>query len=100
MLQNKQEVPFIGVFKLSSGEEFIGKVIEETVVSYIVSKPRCLVQAQQGLSFAPLMMLGDPSANVSVPKPVIHTRPMEALSTQYESSISGISIPQKSAILT
>lgn len=99
MLKQTQQVPYVGVFKLASGEEFIGKVVEETAVMYIVSKPRCLVNTERGLQFAPLMMLGDPNDDVFVPKPVIYSKPNEPLLNQYESSISVIALPKKSSII-
>ena len=100
MLLNKQDTPYIRVFKLGSGEEFIGKVVSETVVSYNVSKPMCLVPTEKGLQFAPFMMLADQSSEVVIPKPVIYSAPADSLTTQYESVTSGIALPKKSAILT
>jgi hypothetical protein len=100
LVQTPQTVPYIGIFKLSSGEEFIGKVIEETHTAYVISKPLCLIPTQAGSQFAPLMMLGDTNNAVSVPKPVIHTTPNDTLAGQYESITTGIALPKKSAIIT
>lgn len=100
LMHPKQEVPYIGVFKLSSGDEFISRVIDENALEYTFEKPRCLVPTQNGLQFAPLMMLGDVNANVIIPKPLIHTKPSDALLSQYESVISGIVLPKKSSIIS
>ena len=101
MLQQKQQdTPYIGIFKLSSGEEFIGKVINETMMAYTITKPLCLVPTERGTQFAPLMMLGDPDQPVTVPKPIIHCKPHETLIGQYESITTGIALPQKSGIIT
>lgn len=100
MLRSIQEVPYIGVFKLSSGDEFISRVVEETSTEYTFEKPRCLVPTQNGLQFAPLMMLGDVNANVVIPKPLIRTKPSDALLSQYESVISSILLPKKSGIIS
>ena len=100
MLKQTQQLPYIGIFKLSSGEEFIGKVTDETAVSYTISNPRCLVQTERGLQFAPLMMLGELEGDVTVPKPLISSKPNNSLLGQYESSISGIALPKKTSIIT
>jgi len=100
MLYQKTNTPYIGVFKLGSGEEFIGRVVEETAISYTIEKPRCLVPTQQGLQFAPFMMLADQGANVNIPKPVIHSTPAPAWSSAYETNITGIALPQKSSIIS
>lgn len=96
----KQNTPYIQVFKMNSGEEFIGKVVDETVVSYTITKPMCLVPAERGLQFAPFMMLADQDKPVTVPKPVIYSTPSEKLIAQYESVTSGIAIPAKSSIIS
>ena len=100
MLLQKQTLPYIGVFKLNSGEEFIGTVVEESMVSYTISKPRCLVQTDKGLQFAPLIMMADLEGTAVVPKPVITAAPNPGLLTQYESLISGIALPAKSGIIS
>jgi len=100
MLKEKQtEMPYVGVFKLSSGEEFIGSVIDETETYFMVSKPRCLVPTERGVQYVPLMMLADNDLPIKIPKPVISSKPVAALAGQYESSISGIALPKKSAII-
>lgn len=100
MLQQKQQtVPYIGVFKLSSGEEFIGKVIDETMMSLTISKPLCMVPTERGLNFAPLIMMGDLDAPVVIPKPVMQTKPNEQILNHYESSTSGIALPKKNSII-
>lgn len=96
----KTQCPYIGTFKLSSGEEFICKVVEETDTSYAVLKPLCLVSTQQGVQFAPLLLLGSPDERVHIPKPVIHSLPAESQISQYESMTSGIALPKKSSIIT
>ena len=100
MLQQKQTLPFIGVFKLGSGEEFIAKVIEETMMGFTIMKPLCMVPTEKGLQFAPLVMMGDIEAKVHLPKPVIQTAAPAQLQEQYESAISPIIVPKKSAIIS
>lgn len=100
MLQQKQQtLPYIGVFKLTSGEEFIAKVIDETMISLTVSKPLCMVPTERGLQFAPLMMMADLESTVQIPKPVIQSKPNDKLLGQYESATTGIALPQKQSII-
>jgi hypothetical protein len=99
MLQQKQkEVPYIGIFKLGSGEEFVCKVLQETANAFIVSKPLTLGQTQKGVQFVPILMLADPDKSITIPKPVIEGEPSPELISQYESITTGIALPQKSAI--
>jgi len=101
MLKNKSELPYIGIFKLGSGEEFIGKVIDETITSYTITKPLTIVQVPgQGPQFAPVLMMADGDKPITFPKPLITGIPSAALETQYESITSGIALPQKSSIIS
>ncbi len=100
LLQKQKELPYISVFKMPSGEEFLCKVIEETATHYVVSKPLTLGQTATGFKFIPVMMLADPEKNVTIPKPVMTGEPTANLESQYETMVSGIALPQKSAIIT
>ena len=100
MLLKIDTVPYIGVFKLHSGEEFIGRVVEETDSHYIVSKPLCMVEAGGGLRFAPFMMMGDLDSDITLPKPVIKGKPNPQFEEQYEAATSSIALPKKSSIIT
>lgn len=88
-------VPYVGIFKTQSGEEFIGKVVEETMIAYTVKNPLCMVPTEKGLSFAPFMFMADSDKGISVPKPVITAVPAGKLEEQYESAISPIARIQK-----
>ena len=96
-----QDTPYIGVFKLGSGEEFIAKVVEETMIAYKVEAPLCVVPNGQGqMGFAPLLFLADKTKPISIPKPVIHAPAAEELKTQYESMTTGIALPKKAGIIS
>ncbi len=99
LLQKQQTVPFIGVFKISSGEEFICKVIRETDSAYTISKPLCMVGTDRGFQFAPFIMMGDLDADITLPKPVIGTLPNKAILDQYEAATSAIAIPKQQSII-
>ena len=98
----KKSVPYIGVFKLTSGEEIISKVIEETISSVIVSHPLQMVPGQQGFRFAPFMLMTNADKNIEIYKSSIMSNgtPASELEGQYESITSGIALPQKNSIIT
>lgn len=98
--QTQKEVPYIQIFKLGTGEEFIAKVVEETLGNYLVNKPLCMVPTQEGLRFAPLLMMANMDKNISIPKPVIHAEPASDLEQQYESITTGVALPKKQGIIT
>jgi hypothetical protein len=100
MLKETIKTPYVAVFKLSSGEEFICKVTEETVDSYTVSKPLTIAQTPQGMQFVPIMILSDQNRNVTIPKPIIAGFPAPEVESQYESITTGIALPKKSAIIS
>ncbi len=99
MLLKIDTVPYIGVFKLQSGEEFIGKVTEETNSQYVISKPLCMIEAGGGLRFAPLIMMGDLDEDIVLPKPVIKAKPNKQILDQYEAATSTIALPKQSSII-
>lgn len=99
LLKKQNTVPFVGVFKIASGEEFIGKVVAETATSYTIAKPLCMVGTDKGFQFAPFIMMGDMDADVELPKPVIQTEPNKTILDQYETATSPIALPKKGSII-
>jgi hypothetical protein len=95
LTQKTQEIPYFAVFKTGAGEEFIGKVVDETMMSYQVKTPLCMVATQQGFQFAPFIMMADPEKAITVPKPVITAMPAPKLQEQYEQAISPIQLLKK-----
>lgn len=93
MLSQKQkELPYISVFKIQTGEEFIAKITAETMMNFTISKPLCMVPTEKGLQFAPLLMMGDLDKPVTLNKTnVVATVPPQAkLETAYEEATSPI----------
>lgn len=89
-VQKPKDTPYIGIFKTGSGEEFIGKVVEETMLAYTVQNALCMIQTDQGLRFAPFMFMADAEKGISIPKPIITGTPATKLEEQYEQAISPI----------
>jgi hypothetical protein len=101
MLLNKQQtLPYIAVFKLSTGDEFLTKVLEITDTEYVVSKPLTIVSTEQGWRFVPLVMMADIDADIRLPKNlVIVSKPQAELESQYQAAVSGIVLPKTSSII-
>lgn len=90
LLTKPKEIPYIGLFKVGTGEEFIARVVEETSDFIKVEKPLCMVGTEQGLRFAPFLMMADPDKSINIPKPLISAEPASALLRQYEQATSSI----------
>lgn len=102
LLQKQKQTPYIHIFKLSSGEEIITKVVQETDTHFMIDKPLMMVMGQRGLQFAPFMMMVDQEKPLALPKDkvVIDANALPELEGQYESVTTGIALPQKSSIIT
>ena len=95
LTQKQKDIPYIAVFKTNSGEEFIAKVVDETIMAFSVEKPLCMVPTDGGLRFAPFIMMADPDKVINVPKPIITGTPLGKLEEQYQQSISSIALPRR-----
>ena len=95
----KQKLPYIAVFKTNAGEEFLAEVIDEDADSYRVKHPLCIVMGDNGVRFAPYLMMADPEHLMNIPKPIITADPVESIIVQYKSITTGIALPQKSSII-
>ncbi len=71
-------------FKLTSGEELIGKLVQETDQFYKVSKPMVLTANQQGLGMAPYLFTVNPDKDVKISKSTVVVA--EATDKQYADS--------------
>jgi hypothetical protein len=87
-------------FKLSSGEEVIGKYIKEDMTSYVVRHPLMLVASQKGIGMAPYMFTVDPSKEFTFTKSAVltHASTDKEVADQYLSQSSGIAIAKTSLI--
>lgn len=99
LIKKQNTVPYISVFKLASGEEFIGSVVNETATSYTISKPLCLAPTERGLQFAPFIMMADLDSDIELPKPIIQAIPNKQIVDQYQSATSTIALPKTGSII-
>jgi len=102
LTQKQQDTPYIVILKLSTGEEIIATVIEDTSDKFIVKSPLCMVATEKGFQFAPLLMMVDQTKLVQLNKALIlaSAPPSSDLEGKYESITTGISLPKKSSIIT
>ena len=80
--------------KISSGEEIVGRLEEETDKHYQLSKVLMLTMNQQGIGLAPYMFTIKPDAKVNITKGnvICILKTEEEMAKQYISSTSGITI--------
>jgi hypothetical protein len=81
-------------FKLTSGEEIVARLEEETDKSYTVKKPMVLIAQQQGLGLAPFMFSVSPSGKFVLQSNAVSciAKTEEEIGKQYVSQTSGIAI--------
>jgi len=97
----KTPTPYVKVFRFTTGEEIITKVLEDNSDNYLIESPFQLVNGPNGPQFAPLMVMVDPRGKMNIYKNSImaYTNPTEEVLSTYESVTSGIALPQKSKIV-
>lgn len=79
--------------KLTSGEEVIAKLIEETDIYIKVAKPRVLTSAGGGIGLAPYLFTVDQDKDIKMYKPFVIIEPTQnEYATQYLSATSGIQL--------
>jgi len=78
--------------KLSSGEEVIGRLEEETKESIKLHKPLMLTMSQQGIGLAPFMFTASPDATITLKqsKVICVVKTIDEMSKQYISNTTGI----------
>ena len=81
-------------FKLSSGEEIIGRLEAEDAKGYTVHKPMVLIAQQQGLGLAPFMFSVSPDAKFVLQANSVScvAKTEGEISKQYTSQTSGIQL--------
>lgn len=102
LLQQPKKTPYVHVFKISTGEEIITRVVSEDDKEYMIEKPLQLAMGQQGFQFVPFMVMTDAGKPQSLKKDKIvsDASPSPKTESQYESITTGIALPQKSSIIT
>jgi hypothetical protein len=80
--------------KLSSGEEMIATLIQETATEVVVSRPRMLVAGDKGMMLAPYMFTVNPDAKYALKTGSIICvcKTEETTAKSYSSQTSGIAV--------
>ena len=88
-------------FKLTNADEVVGKIVEITDVSYIVSQPLSAVPTEKGLQLIYTVFTGDPKENATINKTAVamicQTR--EEVCDHYLEATTGIKPVRNSKIL-
>jgi hypothetical protein len=81
-------------FKLSSGEELVARLDEESATSYKLHKPMVLIAQQQGLGLAPFMFSVSPDGKFVLNSSAVSCmgKTEEQISKQYTEKTTGIAL--------
>lgn len=92
LIEKPYELNDVVSIKLSSGEELIGKLLEETHDTITLSKPLMLSMTQQGMGLAPYMFTVNPESKISFNEKNIITivKTMDTMAKQYIQSTTGL----------
>lgn len=78
--------------KLTSGEEVVARLEEETNKGFKLNKPLMLTMTQQGIGLAPFMFTASPDTVITIAsdKVICVVKTIDEMSKQYISSTTGI----------
>lgn len=80
--------------KLTSGEEMIATLVQETANEVVVSRPRMLVAGEKGMMLAPYMFTVNPDAKYSLKASgiICVCKTEETTAKSYSTQTSGIAV--------
>lgn len=92
IIETPYKVNDVVSIKLSSGEELVGKLVDESGDTVTLSKPLMLSMTQKGMGLAPYMFTVDPESKISFNQKNIITlaKTMETMAKQYIQSTTGL----------
>ena len=78
--------------KLSSGEEIVARLDEETATKFVLTKPMVLIMQQEGLGLAPYMFSVSPDAKFNILATTVScvAKTEPEIAKQYTASTSNI----------
>lgn len=81
-------------FKLTSGEELVARLVEETDAYYKVSKPNVIGMSPKGPALMPYLFTVDPSKEIKLNKGVVAVAVAsdKEFASQYVQSTTGIAL--------
>jgi hypothetical protein len=92
IIEKPYKVNDVVSIKLSSGEELVGKLVDENPETVTLSKPLMLSMTQKGMGLAPYMFTVNPETNITFNEKNIITlaKTMETMAKQYIQSTTGL----------
>jgi hypothetical protein len=94
LIENKFRSNDVISFKVSSGEEILGRYVREDDVNFYVTKPSVLMMNQQGMGMIPYMMTVSPESEYAIARAsvITYARTDDEIGKQYLSRTSGIQL--------
>lgn len=95
LLTNNYTATDVITFKTTYGEEIISRVSEETITSYVLNKPMCLIATQTGgFGLAPAAYSVKPSESIQLNKTAValHGKTESELANQYMAHTTGLTL--------
>lgn len=101
LIQKGYQAGDVVCFKLV-GEEVVGKIVEETADSYVLSKPCTVVPSQQGIGLMQSLISADINTNITLNKShvVMHSPVITDIENHYIRTTTGIQPVTKGGIIT
>jgi len=92
LIEKPYEVNDVVSIKLSSGEELVGKLVEEGPEVVTLAKPLMLSMTQKGMGLAPYMFTVNPESTIKFNDKNIITivKTMDTMAKQYIQSTTGL----------
>lgn len=100
--KNKFKIGDVVLMKLVSGEEVLGKLVNEDDQSLTLERAMQIGMTQKGLAFGPLSMVMNPDSKLTFSKNhvIVLTEPIKEVSEQYRFQTSGIqTVPAGSIVV-
>ena len=95
LMATKYNIGDVVTFKLTSGEEIISRIAEETDTSYSINKPMALLNtANGGLGMMPVPISADQSKPIQLNKHAVafHSKCQQDLASQYMEKTTGLTL--------
>jgi hypothetical protein len=89
-------------FKLSTGEEMVARIAEETDNNYVLEKPCTVMPSAQGMGLIQSLFTADQEKKVSLDKRhvIIHAPSIDAMQKHYIKTTTGIEPVTRGSIIT
>lgn len=95
------EVGKVYSFKLNSGEELMGKFMEQTDNYVVIESPVSIGAGPKGMQFMPSLFTVDPEASVTlnINSVAIYADTEDSVKMKYIEAVTGIQIPEKKILV-